>query len=110
MINASSTLADLPIKLGKRYAENWIKVEVSVKVKEDIWKSFLEYQIIDDALKKAGRIRLSTALTKENEWNDYAFYIKLPGNLKKGRMILNYCGRKNFEAISKNLKVSYFRK
>ena len=85
--------------------DKFLKVETQINVKEGLWNSFILCYLEMDKSSKITKIRLSNPLVKQENWNLYSFYFRLPNGFKNGNLVLEYQSNSNFKANMKSLDI-----
>lgn len=84
----------------------WVKVEARIRTKTGFNSCVLEAGVGQEVL---GKVRLHNPLSVEHEWNNYAFYVRVPDNRSSNHFEVSISGLEKFEGEVGYVKLTYFR-
>jgi len=84
----------------------WAKVEARIRVKSGFSANYLT---AISSQKKTSKIRLHNAMTTEGEWNNYAFYVKIPDDRSTKDVQIAIEGHAPFEGEVAHVRLTYFQ-
>lgn len=107
--NETGTVTQMQLSRASVTDLDWIKIEASVQ-SNDLWQSYLNatLQINDSTMQT--RIRLFSAISKEGQLNQYAFYIKVPEYFRNGQIRVYLSSASEFNGIVKHLTLTALEK
>ena len=88
----------------------WLKYIVKIKTENSIWDSKIQTIIYSERKNDTINIRLSNPLTKENEYNEYCFFVKIPNTLKDVNIKTILVGGENYKGEISFLNIIKFTK
>ncbi|MBN1337932.1 MAG: glycosyltransferase family 39 protein [Bacteroidales bacterium] len=96
---------------GNVQNDRWLKIEVNALIHRGFYESWLKARIIEGDSAREVRIRLFSPISHANEWNDYAFYMKIPGGFRDCRLDLSIATKDNFTGtVGKRRITGLYRK
>jgi hypothetical protein len=111
--NAASLLLAREIKpdsIDKTITEGWLKIEAEVKVNKGFGDSYLSSELQTGNSIKHNKVRLFSPISKEGDFNKYAFYIKIPDCFHKNVLRLYIHPNSDFDGLVENIKITFLTK
>lgn len=106
--NGSYTLAQSAI--SETAAEQWLKIEARIKAPGCLWQSYLHAELkMGDSVKHA-QVRLFSPISKNNETNNYAFYMRVPQHPAHGQLKVYLSSPNDFKGIVESVILTQIEK
>ena len=95
----------------EKTGDNWLKVESRIKLNSaGLWGCYLNSELrIGDSV-KLNKIRIINALSRQQQTNDYAFYVKIPPYFYKSNFKLYISSANAFDGDLKKISIQYLKK
>lgn len=100
----------LPDSIYKPVAEAWLKVEAEIKVNNGFSGCYLNSELKLGDCVQHNRVRLFSPISMQGAWNDYAFYLKLPGCARRNTLQLYIYPGNDFDGEVKRIKITTLMK
>lgn len=92
----------------KKESDNWIKIELSIKINKGTWGGFVNSELQVGDSTKHNKIRLQNAISPLGKNNDYAFYVKVPAYFRNAFVKIYISSACEFEGSVNLLRVTCF--
>ncbi len=96
-----------PIKETKEY---WLKISSKIKVEQGFWGSYLQTTVKQQDASKETKVRLFNALCKEDQSNEYIYFIRLDAHAPIESIRTDIIGQENIQANMSNFSIELFSK
>ena len=94
--------------LHPTHTHEWIKVECEIS-SQDLWQTYLNAELKDDGrLVKHSRVRLFNPISDTGKVNTYAFWMKLPPDMKTPDVSLDITTPFNFDGIFSKVRIERY--
>ncbi|MDG1428628.1 MAG: hypothetical protein P8H56_13805 [Crocinitomicaceae bacterium] len=87
--------------------DHWLRVDAEIKADYGFTSSHLHCKIISGKVIKERKVRLFNAISKPGDFNDYAFYVRVPDNMTKVDLEVFIGTLDNFVGQLRKIKVTH---
>ena len=107
--NGKGILFDSTIeKVRDSYLYTWLRINATIKAPNHLWQSYINAELRNKDSIKTYKIRLFNALTKEEQSNNYEFYMKIPLTFDTSRLTLYISSQGNFTGKIEKLNITKY--
>ncbi len=94
---------------GLKAGERWLKFTCAARA-NDLSHSYVAMTLTSGNIKKERKARLYNAISKPGQWNDYAFFIRVPDHVQDCTLELSLLSKIDFVGLVDFIKVTAYSK